>query len=314
VLRILDPGNPGDPGTTLATEYPDPFNEPNNATIVLGLDLGVVGENVLKTGITLSARLRTTPLSEVPAYLNANGNSGDGAALADGIGHVGVYYRDPLGGTNVGAAVSLYSSNNGGDIQVSTDPMMDLDAMAIYDFKTVWLTVEESATPDVYDVKVYVNGQTTPSPEVSLETPLQDGVADLGAGVENYLLIGSNAGDDCMIEIDYVAYRLGVFPPSASPCEGGGEANFRRGDADDNGAVNITDGIFLLGYLFLGGETPPCLDAADANDDSAVSITDGIHILNALFLGGPQPLPPGPNTCGPDVNADTLAPCVSTQC
>ncbi len=82
----------------------------------------------------------------------------------------------------------------------------------------------------------------------------------------------------------------GVAPPP----------RFRRGDPNDDGSVNITDGIYILNYLFLGGDTPNCLEAADANDDGSINITDGVYVLNFLFLGGPDPLPPGTATCGPD--------------
>jgi hypothetical protein len=88
--------------------------------------------------------------------------------------------------------------------------------------------------------------------------------------------------------------------------EGGGVVatpEFIRGDADANGAVNITDGIFILNFLFLGGPSPGCLDSADGDDDGSVSITDGIYILNFLFLGGPGPAPPHP-ACGPDPQGD----------
>ncbi|MGQ9590331.1 MAG: thrombospondin type 3 repeat-containing protein [Planctomycetota bacterium] len=78
---------------------------------------------------------------------------------------------------------------------------------------------------------------------------------------------------------------------------------FRRGDADANGGLNITDGIFVLNYLFLGGPEPPCAEASDANNDAGVNITDGIYILNFLFLGGPAPPAPGPDDCGPDPDA-----------
>jgi len=45
---------------------------------------------------------------------------------------------------------------------------------------------------------------------------------------------------------------------------------FRRGDSDAKGGVpNITDGIFVLNYLFLGGPTPTCLEAADADNKAA---------------------------------------------
>ena len=36
-------------------------------------------------------------------------------------------------------------------------------------------------------------------------------------------------------------------------------------DANGDGAMNITDGIFVLNYLFLGGETPGCIEAANGS-------------------------------------------------
>ncbi|MGQ9588819.1 MAG: dockerin type I repeat-containing protein [Planctomycetota bacterium] len=95
--------------------------------------------------------------------------------------------------------------------------------------------------------------------------------------------------------------------------EGGGQ-QFRRADANADGSVNITDGIFVLNYLFLGGPAPPCVEAADPNDDGSVNITDGIYILNFLFLGGPAPSPPQED-CGldppgsPDLGCESFPPC-----
>jgi hypothetical protein len=99
---------------------------------------------------------------------------------------------------------------------------------------------------------------------------------------------------------------LGV---SARPMGWRGEgqgAPFRRGDADASGLVNITDAIFTLNHLFLGGPAPGCADAADADDDGALQITDAIHLLAGLFLGGPQPPAPGASACGPDPGNDDL--------
>jgi hypothetical protein len=88
-----------------------------------------------------------------------------------------------------------------------------------------------------------------------------------------------------------------VFRPSGQV-----KGLFHRGDANADGTTNITDGIFVLNYLFLGGPTPPCLEAANADDGPDLSITSGIYILNYLFLGGPAPPAPGTevNPCGPD--------------
>ena len=77
---------------------------------------------------------------------------------------------------------------------------------------------------------------------------------------------------------------------------------FIRGDPDENGAVQLTDGIFILNFLFLGGDSPGCFDAADADNNGAIQMTDGIYILNFLFLGGAAMPAPYPE-CGIDEGA-----------
>ena len=84
------------------------------------------------------------------------------------------------------------------------------------------------------------------------------------------------------------------------PDECEGKAAFRRGDANDDGKVDITDGVYVLNFLFTGGEEPSCHEAANANDDPALDLTDAIHVLRFLFLSGPPPLEPGQESCGPD--------------
>jgi hypothetical protein len=80
---------------------------------------------------------------------------------------------------------------------------------------------------------------------------------------------------------------------------------FRRGDANGDGAMDIADGIIILGYLF-GTSTIDCFDAADANDDGNLNIADAIATLSALFSGGPNPPSPGPNNCDLDPTDDLL--------
>jgi len=69
--------------------------------------------------------------------------------------------------------------------------------------------------------------------------------------------------------------------------------------------VEITDAILVLGRLFLGEAEVPCLDAADANDDGEVDISDPVAILGYLFTGG-TPLPPPQPEPGPDPTGDGL--------
>ncbi|MBI4583248.1 MAG: right-handed parallel beta-helix repeat-containing protein [Planctomycetes bacterium] len=86
--------------------------------------------------------------------------------------------------------------------------------------------------------------------------------------------------------------------------------HFRRGDANEDGDVDITDAIRVLEFLFLGGVEISCHDAADIDDSGAVDISDPIYLLQHLFLRGDPPLAPFPG-CGGDPTADVL-PCPTT--
>lgn len=75
---------------------------------------------------------------------------------------------------------------------------------------------------------------------------------------------------------------------------GDGTTRFVRGDSNDDGALDLSDVLFTLNYLFLGTDTPSCLAAADSNDDGLIDLSDGIFFLGFLFQGSetlPLPFP-----------------------
>jgi hypothetical protein len=72
---------------------------------------------------------------------------------------------------------------------------------------------------------------------------------------------------------------------------------FIRGNADAEGTINLSDGVFILNHLFLGGPVPPCLEAADADGNGKLNLSDAVYLFNHLFLGGPPPPEPHPE-CG----------------
>ncbi len=89
--------------------------------------------------------------------------------------------------------------------------------------------------------------------------------------------------------------------------------SFRRGDSNGDRALDLTDVIFTLSWLFTAGRAPECAKAADADDNGAVEITDAIASLDYLFRGGRKPGAPF-ESCGSDPTADALdcgrfAPC-----
>ena len=83
-------------------------------------------------------------------------------------------------------------------------------------------------------------------------------------------------------------------------------ARFRRGDANRDARVNVSDPIATLDYLFRGGSLT-CEDAADFDDDGQNNITDAIGILRFLFEPGEKPpVPPPFATEGLDPTLDGL--------
>ena len=64
------------------------------------------------------------------------------------------------------------------------------------------------------------------------------------------------------------------------------------GDANGTGTINISDAVFIIGYIFGGGAepTPKCL--GDANGTGTINISDVVYIINFIFGGGPAPFCP----------------------
>ncbi len=89
--------------------------------------------------------------------------------------------------------------------------------------------------------------------------------------------------------------------------------NFRRGDSNVDGGLDIGDPVYTLSCLFQGGECPSCPDAADADDNGELEITDPVYTLLFSFLGGPAPRPPFA-ACGADPTPDRLGDCRFPAC
>ena len=88
---------------------------------------------------------------------------------------------------------------------------------------------------------------------------------------------------------------------------------FIRADVNGDGAPDVSDGVFILNYLFIDGQKPSCMDAADANDSGIVDISDTLTILFYLFGGADAPPSPGPFECGSDLTEDSMN-CADSFC
>ena len=61
------------------------------------------------------------------------------------------------------------------------------------------------------------------------------------------------------------------------------------GDADGSGFVNISDVVFIIGYIFSGGPQPMPLEVADVNCDNMVNISDAVYLISYIFTSGTAP-------------------------
>jgi len=68
------------------------------------------------------------------------------------------------------------------------------------------------------------------------------------------------------------------------------EHTILAGDANFDGSVDVSDAVWIINYVFVGGDPPqPVMEAGEANCDSSVDVSDAVWIINYVFVGGPAP-------------------------
>jgi len=118
-----------------------------------------------------------------------------------------------------------------------------------------------------------------------------------------------------------LAHEISVYTPEANPLVGYWQETaqlacdgFVRGDTDQSGDLLLTDAVRTLGLLFVDGVGPECAAAYDSNADDIVDISDAVYTLSYLFLGGPPPPEPFPG-CGTSPPGPSALSCSrSSQC
>jgi hypothetical protein len=72
------------------------------------------------------------------------------------------------------------------------------------------------------------------------------------------------------------------------------------GDTNGDSSVNVSDAVYIINYVFVGGEPPDPLESGDTNCDGAVNVSDAVWIINYVFIGGNGPC---------DTNGDEIPDC-----
>ncbi len=89
---------------------------------------------------------------------------------------------------------------------------------------------------------------------------------------------------------------------------------FRRGDSNADAAMDLSDAVAILGYLFLADpRSLACEESADADGNEELEVSDPVSLLDYLFLAGPPPPAPfvscGPATPGGKLSCLAFPPC-----
>jgi subtilisin-like proprotein convertase family protein len=169
-----------------------------------------------------------------------------------------------------GIDLVLFSDAGGGfvDPDVTITVTLDDDAEASLPdndpivsgiFKPSNYELDDDEYADVFPEPVDENGfPTGPAPEPSLATSLSIFRGTHANGDWRLYVV-----DDDVFDAGSIAKGWSLTVRTATP-----SPPFRRGDANVDGELNLTDALYTLNGLFLGGPRPGCLDAADAKSAS----------------------------------------------
>jgi hypothetical protein len=134
-------------------------------------------------------------------------------------------------------------------------------------------------------------------------------VGILGGDATGMTLNGTHAGDAVRLqpikELEGSFYGLAPVDLSCGAATGSGQF---PGDMNQDGAVDLSDSVVMLSFLFLG--TPASLPCSsnpstanktllDWNGDGQLDLSDPVYALTFMFLGGPTHHSGPINVCKP---------------
>ncbi|MGE3164375.1 MAG: hypothetical protein AB7O52_05695 [Planctomycetota bacterium] len=260
--------------------------------------------------VTVSGTAPDSPTVAVTAGYRDSDVAMDGPrdtqGFSMGVAHAGTYLTvtdltpiGPLAATNAGAGPAFFTPN----LTPAGGPGWTLGV--VYNLMgAVFLQFSPAGTAVVQADYVVDNSSLNlvpPMPQVVTE--LLSWTDGLGAPPVANVVALNGVSVRPLYEYGVVTITVLVISPQS----------FRRGDCNDDGAVDIADIVANIGLVtgsfpFAAG----CPGACDANDDGANDISDSVFIAGYQFQGGPPPPSPFP-ACGEEPGIDETN-CVYESC
>jgi hypothetical protein len=128
-----------------------------------------------------------------------------------------------------------------------------------------------------------------------LRGPTNPIITDFGVvavrAVSDSTVVTCNYQDGTVTELDSAGNILARFHTGDGPTAVAKypDCFVPAGDADGNGIVNVSDGVFLIAYIFGGGDPPTNSGSGDADENGLTNISDAVYIIAYIFGGGDPP-------------------------
>jgi len=123
---------------------------------------------------------------------------------------------------------------------------------------TMWVQVPIGTTAETADIDTTSSFNTNPDIEFIL--------SPVGGGSIRPQYHDCGTADIDIIYIDYIC-----------------------ADANRDFEVNVSDAVWIINYVFAGGDPPYPMAAGDTNCDGGVNVADAVWIVNYIFAGGYDP-------------------------
>jgi hypothetical protein len=105
------------------------------------------------------------------------------------------------------------------------------------------------------------------------------------AGIPNwigeYAFIITVTDSDTPANIDSMRISMVISEPPQPP--------YICGDANSDETVNVSDAVYIINYVFVGGDPPDPPESGDANCDETCNVSDAVWLINFVFTGGNIP-------------------------
>jgi hypothetical protein len=138
-------------------------------------------------------------------------------------------------------------------------------------------------------LKLHIRATDPDGPSLTLSTstlPTNSDFHDSGNGGGLFRFYPDSTQKDSVYHVTFVASD-GFLADSETVAMR--VTSFVRGDVNRDGVINISDVVYLINYLYVGGPPPTPREAGDANADGVINVTDVVYLINYLYVGGPPP-------------------------